>query len=353
MHLVVAITRVMLSVFSGVLGLILVLPVLVLGLPFWIVAFVTRSLPVLFESRHVPWQDLMEFDSTIGWKPKANLDTHYLASSDDVFHIVTDSHGWPGNRSIAESKIVVFGDSVAFSYGVNICDSFVALNPGLGIKGIGAPGYNLVQELLLMEQMSSQLKGKLVVWFIFLENDLYGNLMPNLQTYQSPFIRRVNGNGEWELVNDHLNGKDWHHTSGHFYYDALASFCAPTLLSERAYSACEYLIRAGGDVCRRAGAELAVLTIPSTKQLNEKGLKALLSYGAVDGSIDPDYPDKQIRRICRKCGVSFVAGKKYLNRGHYKKFESVHWNERGHRRVARLLEKVYHAYRLGKLESFL
>jgi len=291
MRLVIALIRVIVALVGTVVGFTLVLPILVVGLPFWIVATLTRTLPSLFEADHVPWQQLIEFDSTIGWKPKPNLDTHYLASCDDVYHIVTDSEGWPGQRSFSESKIVVFGDSVSFCYGVNFRDSFVEVNPDLGIKAIGAPGYNMVQELLLMRQMSSRLRGKLVVWFIFLENDLYGNLMPNLQTYRSPFVRAVNGNGQWELVRDHLTRTNWNHTSGHFYFNALARLCGPTPLSERAYSACEFLIESGSEVCRKEGARLVVMTIPSTKQLSRRGLKILRSHSSDNSVIDPDFPD--------------------------------------------------------------
>ena len=247
---------------------------------------------------------------------------------------------------------MVFGDSVGFCYGVNYRDSFAEFNPDLGIKAIGAPGYNMVQELLLMRQMSSRLRGKLVVWFIFLENDLYGNLMPNLQTYRSPFVRAVNGNGDWELVRDHLTRTNWNHTSGHFYLNALARLCGPTPLSERAYSACKFLIESGSEVCRKEGARLVVMTIPSTKQLSRRGLKTLLSHSSDNGVIDPDFPDRRIGEICRKLGVGFVAGKKNLNAHDYKQVEDIHWNERGHRRVAHILSDVYQAHLLGKVESF-
>jgi hypothetical protein len=80
--------------------------------------------------------------------------------------LVSDAQGWPGTASIAES--VVFGDSYSFGYGVNVEASFFSeCHCQARIKAIGAPAYNMVQEVLLMHQLSSHLSGKLVVWFHF------------------------------------------------------------------------------------------------------------------------------------------------------------------------------------------
>jgi hypothetical protein len=181
---------------SAPLALALLLPVVVLGAPFWAVAYLTRKLAHWIEPAYLAWNQLLEFDSVLGWKPKAGLDTHYLVNGDDIFRIKTDSLGWAGETSIAESQVVVVGDSFAFGYGIAPHLSFPNVPSALRIKAVGAPGYNMVQELLLMRQLGSDLKGKLVVWFICIDNDLYDNLNPDKPNYfWAPFVRRIGHEG--------------------------------------------------------------------------------------------------------------------------------------------------------------
>ena len=203
--------RVVLTAIAALFGMLLAVPVVVLALPFWAVAFLTRTMARHLEPSYVAWYQLIEFMPVIGWKPKANLNAHYLTVTEDsVCYIVTDAQGWSGTVSIAESDIVVFGDSYAFGYGVDVGASF--FSDGLGkvrIKAIGAPAYNMVQEVLLMRQLSSNLSGKLVVWFIFVGNDLHDNLVPDMYHYRMPFVREVNGTGSWEFVTSHVSPVKW------------------------------------------------------------------------------------------------------------------------------------------------
>ena len=97
-----------------------------------------------------------------------------------MFRLVTDRDGWPGAGSLDDAKVVVIGDSFAFGYGVDTNRSFAALTPSLAVKAIAAPGYSMVQGVRLMEQLGERLRGKLVLWFIFLENDLQDNLAPEM-----------------------------------------------------------------------------------------------------------------------------------------------------------------------------
>src|SRR5688500_213079 len=82
-----------------------------------VIAWCSRALGRLFEPSFVPWTDLIAFDRQLGWRPRPNLDTRYLADGDDIFRIVTDEEGWPGRRTIEGSDTVVIGDSFAFGYG--------------------------------------------------------------------------------------------------------------------------------------------------------------------------------------------------------------------------------------------
>lgn len=343
--------RVLLAAIATLIGIPLALPIVVLALPFWAVAFLTRTIARYLEPSYVPWEQLVEFTPVIGWKAKANLNAHYVAILEDgVCHIVTDAQGWPGTASIAESDLVVFGDSYAFGFGVNAEASFAECNRALRIKAIAAPAYNMVQEVLLMHEVSAQLSGKLVVWFIFVGNDLHDNLTPNMYHYRMPFVREVNGAGSWEIVTSHVSPVKWPYTSTRFrdytlWDRLLGDIHSPSFLAQRAYSACEFLIGKGSDICNRAGARLLVMTIPDPLPLSEGGLQRLFAQGVDPKAFDPDLPDKRIGEICSTLGVPFVAGRSYLDASHYKT-RDPHWNEKGHQQVASLLSTLYYDYGL-------
>jgi len=336
--------RLVLAAISALFGLLLILPVIVAGLPFWTVGVLTRAIAQLLEPRFASWEELIEFDQRFGWKPTPNLDTYHLA--DDLFRVTTDAEGWRGQHTtISESQLIVLGDSFAWGYGVDDKNFFAHLNPDLGIKTIGTVGYNMVQELLWLRELSSQFKGKLVVWFIYLGNDLYENLVPDMCGYRTPFVREVNGAGDWEIVASHISPTKWPirtqaRPNGRDYYAKLAELCSPTFLSQRAYAACEFLIRKGIDICNNVGAQLAVVTIPEQTQLTKEGIAILLSRGGDRQSFDPDYSDNQIREICRKLAIPFVALKDQLSDRDYKKHD-CHWNRSGHRRVAQVLSFLH------------
>ena len=155
----------LLSVSAFVLGLVLLIPVLVIWLPFWFVAVTTRKVRPFFEPKVLGWQDMVRHDPRIGWR----LQPDVVASCEgvDVFRVTTDSQGWTGSLQAADAKVVVFGDSNAFGYGVDHAKAYFRLcSQDVPVNAIGAPGYNLVQELLLMEGMVSQLPRKLVIWLI-------------------------------------------------------------------------------------------------------------------------------------------------------------------------------------------
>jgi hypothetical protein len=336
---------------SFLFAIALVAPIVILAFPFWFVSFLTRILARLIQPTAVPWREIIEFDAAIGWKPMANVNSYYLAQGGDICHVLTDSQGWPGKASLSESQVVVFGDSFAFGYGVNTSSSYAEINPRLYIKAIGAPGYNMVQELLLMRELSSHLRGKLVIWFICLENDLYDNLHPNKPNfYKTPFVRSLNGGEDWEIVTSHVTPDQWPVslvTSP--YLRMLAKFCTPGFESQRAFAACSFLIREGDRICRQAEAQLAVITIPNKNQLSQRGLKLLMRQLQDGEGFDPDLPDREINTICRKHGIKFLAGKEYLEAGNYKE-NDTHWNEQGNRRVAELVEHLYHDYLLERVE---
>ncbi|HEX9665704.1 MAG TPA: SGNH/GDSL hydrolase family protein [Thermodesulfobacteriota bacterium] len=342
--------RLIIAGIVSLFGMILAVPIIFLGLPFWGIASLTRVFSRLFERPYLSWKQLIEFTPTIGWKPKPNLNAFYLTAVEDgIFSVITDSEGWPGKATLGESEVVVFGDSFAFGYGVHTKECFFSQpNGNIRIKAIGAPGYNMVQEILLMSKLSSQLKGKLVVWFIYFGNDLYENLQPNFYRYRMPFVRKVNGTGNWEIVTSHISQNQWPLNPERNYYKRLAEICSPTFLADRVYSACEFLIRKGSDICKQSGAQLVVMTIPDITQISKVRMETLAMHAPIPECFDPGLPDKKIREICDKLAVHTLSFKDYLGVKDHKDYD-VHWNERGHKRVAEVLYNLHQDYVLGKM----
>jgi len=340
-----AITRTILAVVSVLFGIVLTLPIFVLGLPFLLVTFFTRAFSRLLEPRTVPWQEIIEYYPTLGWKPKANLNTYGLA--DEVFHLTTDSDGWRGRTSLQESDVVVFGDSYAFGYGVNDQEFLAELNHNLRVKSIGANGYNMVQSLLWMERLAPKLGGKLIVWLVYYGNDLYDNLQPNLYHYRMPFVCKVNGAGGWEIVTSHVNSSKWPYPSERRYDLRLAEICCRTFLSERVFSACEFLIEKGNSLCHAVSTRLVVMSIPENLQVAHRGLEYLASIAPDPKSFDPDFPDQRISEICTRLDIPFVGLKDHLGETHYKASDP-HWNAKGHKRVAEVVYGLYQDHILNR-----
>src|SRR5918996_587832 len=140
--------RLVLAVVGLAAGMFAAIPIVVVGLPFWLVAMLTRALLPLCQPAVVQWYELIDFHPVLGWKPRANFSGHCMEEKDDVFSVRTGPDGWPGNLTISKSKAVVFGDSYVFGYGVDARKTFFGLNHHVPTKPIGAPGYNMVQELL-------------------------------------------------------------------------------------------------------------------------------------------------------------------------------------------------------------
>jgi hypothetical protein len=288
----------------------------------------------IFQPSIVRWPELFDFHARLGWTVKSNFSGHCLEERDDVFRVSTGPDGWPGTRTISESRVVVIGDSHAFGYGVDTHRAFFAINPEVPIKAVGAPGYNMVQEILVMKELAPSLKGKTVVWFVYFGNDLYDNLSPEMDGYRTPFVTQDIG-GNWAIMTKHLHPSKWSCSAGR---QGRQRFRIPerlfrkSFLADRAFSACEFLIARGRDICDRASAELIIVTIPTAAMLEP-------SPSVHGESIDAEYPDKQIRVICEKLGVRLVCLKDVLTRNDYKRWDE-HWNERGHRKVARAISAL-------------
>jgi hypothetical protein len=343
------ILRPVLAFATALAAILLAAPVVILGAPFWLTAVVTRGLARLLEPRSVHRWSLYEFDPVLGWRPRPKLDVTCLAKGDDVFHVVTGDDGWAGRVTIEECEILVLGDSHAFGYGIDSERSFANLRANPRIKPVGAPGYNCVQELLALRELSEKLTGKLVVWLVYPGNDLVDNLSPGMAGYRTPFVR-AQADGRWEIVTHHLSPERWSASRGRLgesHLPTLAAIHSPaSFLAQRAYDACAFILEQGASVCRTAGARLVVATVPLPAVLDERELARLRSAAPDPEAVDPDFPDRAIAMICEKVGVRFLPMKDVLNRTHFKRHDD-HWTPAGHRRIADVLGRLHRGEEVG------
>jgi hypothetical protein len=317
------------------------LPIVLAVLPFFLVARLARGFTRLLEGATTPWDAVIAFDPVLGWRPRPSLDVRCRFPR-GVFHIRTDANGWRGHRLLEEAAIVVVGDSFAFGFGVDDARAFFSLTGrALPITAVGSPGHNMVQGLIWMQQLAPRLRGKLVVWFVCISNDLYDNLRPNLDHYRMPFVRSA-GAGQWEIVTSHVGPEPWPcpYRPEITAAEKLAAVFGDNPLSERVYAAAEHLIREGRDLCQRAGAELAVFTIPWAIQLDARAWEGKRRESADGASLDRLRPDRRLKEICSRLEVPLVAAREHMRLRHHIP-DDGHWNESGHRRVAALLARLY------------
>jgi hypothetical protein len=219
------------------------------------------------------------------------------------------------------------------------------LNRALKIKALGVPGYNMVQELMVLEELSPRLRHKLVVWFCYVGNDLYDNLSPEMLGYRAPFLRRTERSNGWEVVTSHLSSQPWTCSAGartlwRNGYALMPSLHSDTLLSQRVYSACENLIERGHRICEANAARLTIACIPDPFALDPSQIATAKGKYPFLKNLAAEYPDERLKMICNKLGLRFLSMKEYLDLQDYKQSHD-HWTERGHRRVAKALHDIY------------
>jgi hypothetical protein len=331
--------RLILTLIASLLGWILILPLFILVFPLWAFSALTRAVADRLARRDSPWDAIIEYEPEIGWKQKPNLHLRYADKNGDSCSVQTDGEGWPGTHSIEESDVVVFGDSFTFGYGVHAADAYFSQAKSCRIKGVGSPGYNMVQALLWMRRYADRLRGKTVVWFICMENDLAENLKPYMcDSYPAPFLRTRNGTNDWEICADHIEPKTWlERETGISNTILFAYLCTPCAYSDRVYAAARYLIQEARTLCQSQGIHLILFSIPYKMQLEPKGRAQLCEFLRAPEAFDPDYPDKRLSAICAKLGIPFIAGTDHLTAADYKPRDG-HWNLVGNRRVAEAIE---------------
>jgi hypothetical protein len=338
MSAVRALARIVLAMVAGLAGLLVLLPVLALGVPFLLVGAVTRALGPRLGRPTPDWQALIAFDPVLGWRPRPRVDGRFLEARDGDFHVVTDAEGWPGRHPLDECEVVALGDSVAFGYGVDAAAAFWSRTRAR-VKPAAAPGYNMAQAVLLLHELAPRLRGKRVAWFVYVGNDLYDNLSPEMNGYRTPFVRWTPDDG-WRIVTRHVRREPWTASrgrAGQTHLPVLAALHAPTALAERAAEACRFLIEEARAVCANAGADLVVVVVPSPLALDPGGVALLARHAEPAVAVDPRRPERMLRDACADLGVGCLLLGDHLERADFKPHDD-HWTERGHRRVAALID---------------
>jgi hypothetical protein len=332
--------RTLLAALGAAVALVASVPVLLVGLPFWVVSALTRLVGSAVrrgQPESVPWSSVIEFMPEIGWRNRPGARAR--VRSDRSFQVTLDDDGWRGSRSIDESEILVFGDSFAFGHGVDDDAFFADRTSGVKVKALGADGYNMVQGLLWMERLRDRLDGKLVVWFAFYGNDLMDNLRTNLERYRTPFVKSGLREGEWEIVTEHVGPEPWPFDPHWGYRDKIAEICTPGHHADRAFSACDFLIGRAHDLCTAAGARLVVVGIPDVKMMDPRELPRLRERSSNATLFDPGIPDSRLNAMCTSRGVPFVSLSGIVPvQDHLP--NDCHWTAKGHGRVARLMERL-------------
>jgi hypothetical protein len=293
------------------------------------------------------WDEIIQYDSKIGWKPIPNLrDAKYFDPFKDVGTITTDTDGWPTTNTIEESEIVVFGDSFVFGYGSKYRNAYYNIDNTARVKPIGAPGYNMVQSLMLMREYREKLRNKVVFWFICLGNDPMENFHAYHQNfYPNPFLKNDKSNGSWDIEKGHIRQKKRLYTEKDFNYSMhFAQICTQSPYSERIYKGIEYLLEEAKNVCDSVNSELVVFTIPNKYQLYEEGIQNLSQYLEDQNSLNPEYPDQRISNYCSEFNIPFIPGQKHLSEADYK-LRDPHWNKRGNRKVSEIIINFYRQFK--------
>jgi hypothetical protein len=335
------ILRAIVVIVAYAVGVVLTAVVAAMAMPLWIFSSLVQGLTRRLEPGFLTRNQLFEFDPALGWKWRPNLRTHHLVV--DLYTLTTDANGWPGRVDLADSEVVVFGDSFAAGYGVNAKDAFANLARAR-VKPIAAGGYSMVQELLCMRQLGPLLLGKKVIWLVYQGNDLYDNLMPDLRGYRKPFVREAKSWPGWEIESRHVNASRWpivpeERMHGRNHLPRLADLCGDTFVARRAYGASRYLIAEGKRLCVENGADLTVMTVPEAIQLTAAGRARLRALGGAASSFDAQLPDARLEAICLELEVDFVPARAFLDVGCYRT-DDCHWNERGHRRMADAVDRI-------------
>ena len=276
-----------------------------------------------------------------------------------------------------KNKIIVIGDSFVEGWGVEQAKIFSKLLENKYLKksykviNMGVLGFEPLQEYLFVKEIGLKFKPKIVIDFVYLENDIldigkdwcYGMLK-----YKKPYLIETNSTFQIaypkdkpsflsSLLNFILPKKIIT-----FAYFIDASSISKKFLTENdldelypiafltktdneyllSYKKLNFVLSEFKKLSVANNFKLIIVYIPSKFQLNEIYLKAFLKKNKKENfAYDLDTPDRLLKEICQRSGIIFLDLKP-----EFKKVKSPlslyfkidpHFNESGHELVAKII----------------
>jgi len=330
--------RFIFSFIAFIIGIVLVIPVIVLALPILLVASVGKIGNAL-KPKTSDWEDIIQFDPILGWRAKPNVRTRM--NTEGVYKLTTGSDGWRGNYSLKNCDVVVIGDSFVFGQGADDSEHF-ALHAKAKVKPVGAPGYGATHYLLLLKQLSHELRGKLVIWFVFTGNDYREAVRPTSYGYHFPFTFYDSGIGNYKIQTDNVQPKKLPFNFEKGYKTSmpeLADLYYKNYLSDYTFGVFEYLATEAKSHCEKYGAKFAITTIPLWWASDKEASKKITRHCGNAERFSPTYPDEQTAAICARHAIPFRAGTGYYAREDFLR-EDFHWSHAGNRKAASVIEEM-------------
>lgn len=335
-----AYSRLLLTFVAVPVGIILVIPAIVIILPVWCIGIIIK----IFHAgrpRVSSWEEIIQFDPTLGWRPKKNVKT--TMETEGIYRVTTGPDGWRGNYVLDKSDTVVIGDSFVFGQGTDDRDYFASQTKNAKVKPLGAPGYGTAHYLLLLKQLSHELQGKLVIWFVFTGNDYREAIRPTSYGYHFPFAYYDNNTGNYKIRTDNVHPKKLPFNFEKGYKTSmpeLADLYHKNYFSDYAFGAFEYLVSEAKNHCEKYRAKFAIATIPLWWIFDKNAAGKVKRYSSDAAKFSSRYPDERTAEICERLKVPFRAGTDYFVRKDYLS-NDFHWSKAGNRKAARIIDKLH------------
>lgn len=332
--------RFILTVAYSVVGVALLIPLIIVTVPFWLINGLLK-LAEKCRPAAIDWKDRIEYDPVLGRRPKALIDAYM--ETDGLYRVTTGPDGWRGNYRLKDSSAIVIGDSFVFGSGANDGNHFANLTNSARVKPIGGPGYGVVHYLLLLKNLTTELKGKLVIWFVYTGNDFRESIRPSSYGFWFPFVFFNNEKGKWQIRTDHINPKKLPFNFEKGYKNSipeLADLFSKNYLSDYAYSAFEYLANEAKMHCDAHGAKFAVVPIPLNWILDGNYTYKIKRFSSNPEDFSVQYPEEQMGRICERLGITFQPTFDYFVRKDYLP-RDLHWSVSGNEKAANIIDELY------------
>lgn len=254
-------------------------------------------------------------------------------------------------RSTDVFRISVFGDSMTEAVQVNLDQTFTYLleerlkekHYGVEVLNFGVSGYSPVQEFLLFKQEGVRYAPNLVIWTVFLDNDISGcHPALTVSEWGSPFLFEANDfhpdfsrpeqsvkefeqqPGYWlrehSAIYRFLSAWRWrlmaHLTSSSVISQAevpkrfllYEKRSSPLPEWEAAWNCFERTMKLFSDEASRQGARFVILSLPSAYEVNSKAWADNLTANPRMSQREWDLavPHKRLKAIAAKQGIEVI-----------------------------------------------